>query len=346
MYYIALLIIILLIGALFSYFKIDLKHNKNILFLIMFILLLFLAFRGENVGLDMGNYRDAFFLIKSNSFKYIISNINFEVGFKLYTKIISLFTGNFRIYVFITSIISMIGPYLFIRNNSKNYYASCFIFLTFSYYIYNFCTLRQSLAISFMLVGYNFLIQGKKPLFVFSILFSFLFHKTSIILLLLVLIDYLPNIKKIFPFYLVGCILLFIFKQPLVTWLTNIFYGQYIGYRDTSGSGYTMLLLIFGFIVYFCIITKMFNIEERENKILVYMLLFSLPFQILSITQGLIARITLYFNYSLILLIPGYFETLKGNSNKYFKVAYYFSLTLFFVYQVYSNSMYVPYSLI
>ena len=41
------------------------------------------------------------------------------------------------------------------------------------------------------------------------------------------------------------CIVLFIIKNPILNIITELIYSQYLDYRDTSGSGYTMLLLIF-----------------------------------------------------------------------------------------------------
>lgn len=71
-----------------------------------------------------------------------------------------------------------------------------------------------------------------------------------------------------------------------------------------------MLLLIFLIIVGVCFINKKFDINKNSNKYFVGMLLLALPFQILSTTQGLVARIVLYFTYSFIILIPNNLEVL------------------------------------
>ena len=74
------------------------------------------------------------------------------------------------------------------------------------------------------------------------------------------------------------------------------------------------------------------------------MILISLPFQILSLKQGLIARIVLYFSYSFIIIIPEYLESLEQKKKFLLEILYFSLLTIFFVMEVTNNSMYVPYN--
>lgn len=325
-------------------FDIDVKKNKKYLLSMIMVLTIFLAIRGPRIGLDMENYNAFFDTVKNNSFEYIITNINFELGFKIYTKIISLLSSNFRVYIFITSVISMIGVYYFIRENSKNYFSSIFMFVAFDYYIYNFCTIRQAIATSLLLLAFNFIKNGNYRKFIIATLFAFFFHKTAIVFFGLYFLKWIPSIKKYLNIYLIFCILLMFLKESLINLFTVLVYKQYLNYHDMSGRGYLMLILIFGLICFFCYLTKRVDIEKNENKLLLSMLLIAFPFQILSLTQGLLARIVLYFSYSFIILIPNYLESLDERRTFLLKIAYYTLLIVFFVLEVNRNSMYVPYS--
>ena len=207
---------IFLITLLRKIEKIDTKTNRNYLFFIWLLLTCFLGFRDNNIGLDMKNYEDFFHLASNSSFSYLFTNAHFELGFKLYTKFVSLFTTNYSIFIFITSFLSMIGIYDFIKENSKNYFASIYLFITFNYFIYYFCTLRQVLAISILLLSMRFIKSKDFKKFIFLVLLASLFHKTAIIFGIVYFIPYIKLTKKKINYFYIGSLILFLLKNPLI----------------------------------------------------------------------------------------------------------------------------------
>ena len=343
--YIILIILLSLITLICSLLKVNIKNNHSYLISMIIILTLFLCLRGPNVGLDMSNYHEFFITAKNNTFNFLLFNIDFEIGFKLFTKFISFMTSNFRIYIAIISIISMVGIYYYIKNYSNNYFASIFLFITFDYFIYYTCTLRQCIAISILLCSLYFLKKENILCYILSVLLACSFHKTALVFLALPIIKKITFTPKILISYIGTCLALFIIKKPMLEIITKLIYNRYIDYQDTSGTGYMMLLLIFSIILFICFFNKKFDINKKENKTFVGMLLLALPFQILSTTQGLVARIVLYFTYSLIVLIPNNIEVMD---NKYKRILYslfYISLFLFYTYQIFTDSIYVHYTI-
>ena len=144
MEYIILLLSLTLLSLIFKIFGINIKNNKQYLLIIVIILTLFLGLRGPKVGLDMINYYKFFVAAKNSTIEYLYFHYDFELGFKMLTKFISFIFYDFRFYVFIISILSMIGIYNFIKNYSKDYFASVFLFITFNYFVYYTCTLMLS----------------------------------------------------------------------------------------------------------------------------------------------------------------------------------------------------------
>lgn len=347
MEYIILLLSLTLLSLIFKICGVNIKNNRQYLLTIIIILTLFLGLRGPKVGLDMINYYKFFVAAKNSTIEYLYFHYDFELGFKMLTKFISFIFYDFRFYVFVISILSMIGIYNFIKNYSRNYFASIFLFITFNYFIYYTCTLRQCLAISILLCAFPLLLaKDKKSLlwYIATVMIASLFHKTALVFLILPVFKHIKfTTNKIFRFMSL-CIVLFIIKNPILNIITELIYSQYLDYRDTSGSGYTMLLLIFLIIVGVCLINKKFDINKNENKYFVGMLLLALPFQILSTTQGLVARIVLYFTYSFIILVPNNLEVLDSKYRKFIYPMFYISLFLFYVYQIFTNSVYVGYT--
>ena len=92
-------------------------------------------------------------------------------------------------------------------------------------------------------------------------------------------------------------------------------------------------------IVYFF---KNFNL--KKNEIFIGMLMITIPLQILATTQGLIARLSLYFSFSILILIPNALEVEKNeNIKKVLYFFYYASLFFFYYFEILGNTMYVPY---
>lgn len=345
MEYIILLLLVILITLFCEIFDINTKNNKLYLLSVIVILTLFLGFRGPTVGLDMGNYHKFFIQAKESTFSFLCSHYDFELGFKILTKLMTFIFFDFRFYILIISIISMIGIYNFIKNYSKNYFASIYLFITFNYFIYYTCTLRQCLAISILLLSFAFLKEQKLFKYVITVLIASLFHKTALVFLLLPLFKFVRITPKRVIYYISFCIILFAVKNPIIKFLTATIYDQYLNYRNTSGSGYAMIILITVLIIGICVIDKPIDMNKSENKYLVGMLLLALPFQVLSTTQGLIARIVLYFNYSLIALIPNKLEIFNIKYINKLYILFYISLFAFYIYQILTNSVYVDYNL-
>lgn len=308
------------------------------------LLTLFLGLRANHVGLDMGNYKSFFIKTTNSSFFYLFEHIEFEIGFKMYTKIITLFSRSYSVFIFITAILSMWGVYEFIKENSKNYSASIFIFLTFNYYIYLFCLLRQVLAISFLLLSIKYVKKQKFLFFLPYVLLATAFHKSAIIFLI---VYYLPKLKlnkKKITYFCLASFLLFLFKRPIIHIVTVLFYNRYLHFRDTSGQGYTMFFFLLSVLLGIIYLFKDFDIQKKENKILIGMLMICIPLQILATTQGLIARLVLYFSHCLIVLIPNALETLKDKKlQKMLYLLYYILLMWFVSCMIIVEPMYVPY---
>ncbi len=348
MYYLILLLGISLLTFVLYKLGVDVKKNQWYLLSMFIVLTLFLGLRGNNVGLDMQNYHDFFDFCLISDYGTITQYVNFEIGFKLLSKTISLFTNNFSVYIFLLSTISMIGVFFFIKENSKNYFSSIYIFIAFSFYITFFCTIRQGIAISILLLAYNFLKGSKYVHFVFLVLLATLFHKTAIVFLLLIFFKKFPLKKKWVSIYLISCLVLFIIKGPLIQLATKLLYDNYIGYKDMSGGGYSMLILIFGIIISICYLFRLetFKVNNKNNRILIGMILLSFPIQILATTQGLLARIVLYFTFSLIILLPNFLEEFFPKYRLTLNIAYYTLLLMFYILEIVTNNMYMPYCLI
>lgn len=346
MEYFLFLYTICLITLIFKKININYKKDKVYLLLVFFIMLLFLGLRSETTGLDMYNYKVFFMRVNEMSFFDIFKGTGFEIGFTLFTKLMTIISSSFHFYIFIIALISLIGVYCFIRDNSKNYFMSCYIFITYNYFIYYTCTLRQCIAISFLLLAYNQLKKENVKKFILLTLLATTFHKTALVFILLLVFKYFDYTYKNLKYYIIGCFTLLILKSPIIWMFKRIFYNQYMNISSHSGEGWITLLIIVGSLIVYYFADLIYNIYRKKDKYLIGMLILALPFQILATSQSLVSRLTLYFLYCYPILFPNVLNALHFKNKKYYTFIVYIILLLFFIIQVYNNHTYVDYILV
>ena len=139
------------------------RMNKKDVFLIVAFLHLGLvaALRGLNVGSDTLYYANAY---KVLAYRGHIRNhaMASSPGFIGYMKLISYIFPDRNGYMISTAIPILLGAFVLIKNFSKNYFASVYLYLTFYFYFLSMNISRQFLAIAMTLFCYYFLNKGKK----------------------------------------------------------------------------------------------------------------------------------------------------------------------------------------
>lgn len=348
MMYLLLLLAYFCICILMHMRKIDIKKDRRFLIISFIFLLLFMGLRGNNVGLDMVNYKEFFRKINGDygtlTLYQMLTNGGFEKGFVIYTILMSWITNSFGVYIFITTFLSLIGIYFFVRDNSKNYFLSVFIFITFGFFINVITILRQAMAISILLYSVKYIKEKRIFPFIFCVIFAAFFHKTALIFIITYFLQYVKLTKIKVLIYLIANIIIFFFRKQIVNIFTTLLYNQYLDYGDTSGGGYKMLLFILGIALFVGLLSKKFDKNKFLNNLFLNTLLLSIPFQILSTSQGLIARIVFYYSTFLMALIPNVIESYQNGERKSMLLCTLIFFLIFYILQIGTNHVYVDYT--
>lgn len=258
--------------------------NKKSDRLIVFFLLFFSMFRGENVGADTIQYLESF------------SHRQFDLMFLSVYQLEFLFIGaenlaaalnlGPRYIIYLFSIIT----FYFIVKSSKRFNVSislvCFFYVLFNFYFLSLNIARQFAAASILLYAFSYLqYEDKRRLwfFVFVILASGL-HVTSLAFIFLYLTRYF-NVGVINKWFIITfCVAFYLFCvvwvnkliQPIITILSN--FNQYDNYlNQTQEMGLTVNGVIFStsqFIINMIIFIQLQ--KEGTNKILLNLFLISI----------------------------------------------------------------------
>ncbi|WP_353955073.1 EpsG family protein [uncultured Prochlorococcus sp.] len=265
--------------------RISLIKNKYIYFLTFLFLSFFIGFRNE-IGCDWDGYFENFTSINTKSWNtlFIQNNIKhlgnqiYDIGYTLIIKILS-YKFNFHIIIFFLSIFFTAPLFIFCRQLKRPYLA-----LTISYpyffVVVGMGLIRQSIAISFLMLCIIFISNKSFNKFLLFNIFSSLFHFSAIIFssLLLIFVDSFEKKRsKIFFTLIFGTILL------VLTYFNyeSVFY-KIFAYIKNSNSYNEAKSAIFIWIINFLPITiYLKNISKfKFNKFLKRIIIFFFIFEI------------------------------------------------------------------
>lgn len=331
-YYFLLLLILFVITLIWIKFKglEDVKHNSKYLFLIFLILTLFISLRSINVGVDADSYKKIYYDITKYNFLDVMHYDRYEIGYKYLCKIFSLIWNNYQFFLSFISIFQMLAVYFFIKNNSKNYAISSFIFITFQTYVFFFGILRQAMALAILLFAIRYLKENKAVQFIFLVILASLFHKTAAIFLLAYPLKYIKINKKTIILFTVLVFFILLFGKEIITFITNFVYKP-SNLTYNGGEGYKLLFLMYCICVVGYIFKSKLEVQDKNNILFLQVLMIGTLVQCLSPTFRNVGRLVIYFFPFIDVLLANVYELIDNKKIRVFLLfVMIFSLTIFY----------------
>ena len=196
--------------------KISIVKNKYLYFLTFLFLTFFVGFRNE-IGCDWDGYFENFSSINSKSWNTLFAQNNiselgnqvYDIGYTLIIKILS-YKFNFQIIIFVLSFFFTLPLFIFCSQLKRRYLALTIAYPYF-FIVVGMGPIRQSIAITFLMICIICLSNKNFNKFLLFNIFSSLFHFSAIIFstLLLIFIDTFEKKRlNIFIALILGSILL------------------------------------------------------------------------------------------------------------------------------------------
>ncbi|WP_268234521.1 EpsG family protein [Anaerococcus porci] len=336
------------------------SKNKFILKFTIFLLWFMATFRSLNVGNDTRSYYNLFNILHYTQ-DYTEMTWRFEEGFLFINKTISRYTNNFTIFLgIINSYIYMIY-YYFIKNYSKNYCISLFLFITLGIWANTISILRLELAVTVVLTGYMMydLKKANKLIATIYALISPLFQRISIVYSLGFLVP-----KRLSKKFIKWSSVIAIISIIILPYLMNIigkiipyFYEHYL----YQGSKYLLndvklasVIKMFIYLSIFCFGILFYKSDKNkyyyDNDLALQLNMTWVSFLILfvSLRFNLLDRCSYFFSVFSIVLIPNTLRRMKLKNNRIIiTLLLVFLFTLYFIiiaiYKPEWNNIY-PYS--
>lgn len=298
--------------------KNDRLKEKSFVFFCLFTF--FHAFIDPNSVTDLPTYKESFVDAQKIHFASFVKDIGQhmlshkeEIGYVILSKLSSLISIDFSIYLCICSSF-FIGLFLFfIKDYSSNIKIS-YLLLLLIVYDQSIFVLRQYLSIAILTLSFKQIVNRNIVRYSLIVLLAFLFHKSSIIWFPIYFIYGINNHKLLMGAMVVATFLLFFVFENLSS-LNDYFalgYYSYIEGGKTGDSNLTSFFLSLFFLLCFILSSRQHIFEDGINKICFISLCIYVIMSVVGVKLSLIGRFSVIFYISLLFVIPRTFLNIKN----------------------------------
>lgn len=284
------------------------RKNTKIIFVFLMLLISFLSMFRYGSGTDYYGYQYHFYMNPGQFSSTLEFKSGLEMGYQIWMFLFKYLNLNFDIFIFVTSGIMMSLVYVTILRYSNFKLLSFLMFYAVYYNIYINSGIRQGIALSIILYSYYKFIPYKNYYkFILYVLFSSLFHISSLIVLVFVLIIFIS--KRMFHhqlfniFLVIGSALFYLLNisSYIVSLLSSI--GIHIPYESSGANLLAILLRITFLILTFFVYKCSNNVSEIEKEQIYIYFIGSLLFFSLSDIQ-IFSRLLEFFTIIEIIFLP------------------------------------------
>ncbi|WNH12228.1 EpsG family protein [Thalassobellus suaedae] len=275
------------------------RNDRNLLIVLVVFIAFFCGTRGQNIGTDTYNYYNYFYLkgLHIDNIFVFFKRLNTDFLFTIIMYVVFPFKS-FTLFLLTVSLIMNISLYGFVRKftNNSSLGSSLLLFLIMTcslvFLNYELNTIRNGLAIPFILFGiFNTIQKEYKNAFLYFVI-AFLFHRTSLIpiaCILLVLLSEKVKYKYFIIFYVLAIGLAYMgFGFDKLSFLASIgnddiqklvFQGE-TSYRTGFRIDFVMYNSLFLFLF-----IKFSNLKNRTDLLL--------------IKYYIVASVVFFFNFNI-----------------------------------------------
>ncbi|HIU32162.1 MAG TPA: EpsG family protein [Candidatus Caccousia avistercoris] len=280
------------------------------------ILTLFAALRAKSVGIDYQMYEQYFNAMREGGAGFLFSGENqyrVEWGYSLLNYLVSLVSGDIRMFMAVAALLIMGLTCLFIAKNSPSWWLSIFVFVSFGFYTNSLCFIRQSIATAIFLFAIPFLKQKKLLPYLGIVVLAASFHKALFVMVVLYFIAHIPVNWKSLTAYGVLTALVLIFSWPIFHFVTQFVYQYYAteeGLYYMQGRDWQTAFVPVVYMLVIVGLRRYLLRRDEKNVVLVNFSIYAGLLYIMTCKHFLFQRFGMLFFTAAILVIPEFLASI------------------------------------
>lgn len=300
-------------------YKMVKKVPDIVVYTMGFLLFLILALRGVSVGTDTPSYYDHYLYDEQPDWRLgLIAGQ--EILFRYLELGCRAIGLPWQLFLTVVSILIVVPIIYYFKRYSVNVWASLLIYITIGLFTMNLSGMRQSIAISFVLLAIMQLYEKHLIRYAILVLVGACFHYSALFLLLLIFVYFLK-------FKHTRQLTLLLFLPVIARVAGDVFFSQLSSYMPVRYESFeemdaTMnpILEIMQFtILLFCYFSLVINKNlSKLDFFLFFMVVLYVTSIELSHTVYMAGRLAYYFEMPVAVAIPNFISKFKDSSNKMF----------------------------
>ena len=301
------------------------------------ILVIFSSLREITGSTDVYNYMRSYDIYSSQTYGqlwqlYMDQSIK-DGGYYIIAKFFENLGFPFRFFLVLIAIAYVFIICKFIQKYSDLPYISMEMWFSLTWFMFSLTGLRQTIAITIVMVAYFMKKRGKRVLFLILVGVACLIHNSAAVFFIVIITDKIRIRFKSF-------IIITAISLVISNYFPNIFREliNILAWNDNMEvyAESTVSLNMTGFIIQFCILlflyTKYNSLTKKNNNMAEFYTLatLGLAMQAFSNIVGEMFRISMYFSIFSIVLVPNAIVCYKGENRKYFEIGIFAMLLFYF----------------
>ena len=292
------------------------KQNRvQYLYYVMFALWILIGMRDVLYGRDTLGYVSHFH--ESTTFW----KDSVEPGFALLEYLVRSITSNYHVFLMVASVSMIVAMYKLMRRYFSTSYeiiAAICIYILLGLLAFNMAALRQTIALSFGIFAFMCADDGKLKKFLLCVLMAYLFHNSSFVLLILYPLRFI-NAKQYGLYVSIGFFILgIVYPGSIAPFIQAHLpmedrFTQY-GTIYESSQNYTGFVLQLFLVLIAYVFQKRIDLKQRTQNLLYNSAYIGLAIQSLTGSLAELYRLSFYFCFFDIILVPLALSSIKGKN--------------------------------
>lgn len=345
----------LLLSVIFPGVKENDKKKRKYLFLCGTVLVLFMGLRTKYLGsTDTYNYYNMMQrAILHTSWDSYYNDDGVEKGFQFFVYILSRIFDSPQMLLFVTSLIFVVAALYCIYKNSENVVLSTVMYITLGLMQFEMQGMRQALAMAICMFAFEFVKKKKLIPFALLVILAVQMHRTALVFAIVYFLTLLSYNWWSMLLIAVGSGVVFYFADTIMEFANDIFETEYAYTIDSGGFVATAIYIL---IVVFAMLfnkglknekrlknNKNEKIDKTQTYIMYITIIGMLSYIMRYVGVGIAERISYYFMFGQILLLPNTVEKLEAEYRVVINAAIYILCIGLFMYRL-NGTEFIPYN--
>jgi len=290
-----------------------------------------IAFKANTIGADTRNYLRAFEALARFGDFEDLSPFGYErteIGYKNFILLLTKISSWPHTLLIALGIMVCYALYDFISRTASNWCLALFFFVTLGFFQFAMSGIRQTLAVSILLIGYRYVQRRNLFKFLITVVVAMMFHKSAIIFAPVYYIAHLKLSLKTISLMFFSMFVGLLFADKLLLTVADVMEYNYGIEQTGNGQIFFAIVLI---ITLLCLRNKDTLIAKRHSNLAMIDVNFvSMALWCVRLISRTAERVSLYFMPYTYIALEEYISTRsKQDRHIYLLVAVILSSTLF-----------------